>query len=464
MKRHDSQTVARGRLMLSALAIVAVAAAGLGSVGCAGGDNSGADNPGKAGGSSSAEYNTYVGTQTVQWSTPGTASDATFQYGGVWDLSIDDSTEFFDYQNVGHQGQNYFYETSAPYTIPGVGVTLGSLTGNGFLDLTPNGDTVTTPGSYGYALEIPGEAAMLRPGDDTNPPVVAVETSSCLTLTGTPTYQFISLGTPNPIDPIAHVAYGSVQASASGVTWTFSNLKMYAFDGTDLQPTALPTGGCGETAEGFAVSIAPSTATNNVQVTAQAGPSGFFIMDQGQGEPSQFNVAPGATGPIGLVGVEQPSSQLTTSAVVAGKYLGFEFDAIDDLIGRAGTLPVSFGTTAGSGTVMTGGGYKGDDVTQTPGTDIVIDLGAQDAQNGLYKSVTVTVPDPYGKCAAQAYGGTNASGEATCTYTGEAVVGNPGGKYAIFVTVNDIGQQNGETNSGTHYTKYGALDFFLYQQ
>jgi hypothetical protein len=472
MNRQCKQRTEKRSVCVSRLALLLVMGAGLAGVGCGGGSkNNGADNPGVAGGASSAQYKTYIGTQTQDWSNARLIDNGfPFQCGGAWNIALDDSSKFFSYQNPVHEGSGI---AGLPNQLPPLAPTLGSFTGSSFYNLTANGST--TPGGAGYALEVPGEAVVLRPGDDTVAPVVGVETSNCLTLTTPTTYQFISLGTPDPdqsdsnnnVNLGPYVAYGSVQATTSGVTWNFSNLKMYAFDGTDLKPAALPAGGCGETALGFAVTMAASPATNNLEVSMQASPAGYFIMDQGQGAPSLFGLAPGATGPLGLVGVQQPSSQLSTSDVVGAKYLGFQYDAIDDIVlGLPGTLPVAFGQTAGSGTSMIGGAYPNDDVTQTPAGNITIDLGAQDSQNnGLYKSVTVTIPDTYKACIQQSYGGTDANGNPTCIFTGEAVVGNPGGKYAIFVTVNDLSLQTYPSpGTGGSITPYAAMDFFLYQQ
>uniref|UniRef100_A0A372IJY6 Lipoprotein n=1 Tax=Paracidobacterium acidisoli TaxID=2303751 RepID=A0A372IJY6_9BACT len=459
-----------------ALLLVTVVA-GLAGAGCGGGGSKSntADNPGVAGGSSSAQYTTYIGTQSLQWDVSGIPNSTSFQYGGGWAIALDDSSKFFSYQNTEHEGAVI---AGSPSHTPPLAATLGSFTGSSFYSLTANGST--TPGDAGYALEVPGEAVVLRPGNNTIAPAVGVETSNCLTLTKPTTYQFISLGTPDPdstdggggpaLGP--YVAYGSVTAQTNGVTWNFTNLQMFAFDGTNLNATALPAGGCGETALGFAVTIAPSAATNNLNYSLQASPSGYFMVDQDQGAPTLFDFAPAQTGPLGLVGVEQPSSQLSTSAVAGAKYLGFEYDAIDDIVlGLPGTLPVAFGQTgasgaSGSGTAITGGAYPNDDVTQTPAANITIDLGTQDsANNGLYKSVTVTVPDTYKACIQQPYGGTDANGNPTCIFKGEAVVGNPGGKYAIFVTVNDLSLQNyPDPRTGGHVTPYGAMDFFLYQQ
>ena len=113
----------------------------------------------------------------------------------------------------------------------------------------------------------------------------------------------------------------------------------------------------------------------------------------------------------------------------------------------------------GSGTAVTGGAYPNDDVTQTPLSNITIDLGQQDAStNGLYTGVTVTVPDTYSACATTSFGGTDANGNPTCIFHGDAIVGQPNGKYVVFVTVNDV------SLAISHYTADAALDFFLYQQ
>jgi hypothetical protein len=232
---------------------------------------------------------------------------------------------------------------------------------------------------------------------------------------------------------------------------------MYAFDGTDLQPTALPNGACGATQGGYAVAIARGTATSGYPVTAQVSSSGYFILNQGQGTPGTYFGTPTATGAYGLVGVAQPSSQLSTSDLVVAKYAGFEYDPIWDQLGLPGTLPVLF--SGGSGTTLTGGAYPNDDLTQTPATNVTIDIGAQDSSNnGFYKSVTVTVPDTYKGCVKQTYGGTDASENPTCIFTGFAVAGNPNGKFVLFVTVNDLSEQNRGLNP------HAALNFFLYQQ
>jgi hypothetical protein len=443
-----------------------VLTAALLSAGCGGGKTNSAPPPEIPAGSQGSQSHNYVGTQSLDGS--GVLSP-NFKYGGTWAITLDDTTKYFSYQNIGHEGYegvNLISQGSTTWVFPDAVPTVGASTGSGFLNLAATSGSTT--GAAGYAVEVPGEAALLRPGDDTMSPVISVATTGCPTLSGNVTYQFIGLGSPARTDKNTHVAYGSLQASNSATTWNFTNLNMYTFDGTSLSPTALPTGNCGYTQLGYAVSIAPSTATNGFTVTTAVSPSGYFIMDQGQGEVANGYVLEiagggsgsyGPTGPLGLVGVQQPSSALNTSSIVSGKYLGFEFDPVDDSLGKAGTWPVIFGQTAGSGTIMTGGAFPNDDPTQTAPSNITLDLGPQDAKNnGLYTNVTVTVPDIHKGCVQEPFGGTDADGNPTCNFHGVAVVGNPAGKFAIFVTVNDLSQ------AVSHYAADAALHFFLYQQ
>jgi hypothetical protein len=259
-------------------------------------------------------------------------------------------------------------------------------------------------------------------------------------------------------------AYGSVKAVSQGAKWTFSSLTMDMVDGTSLNPApaAIPPGTCALTPEGYAITVPSSPQAGIYPITAAVGPSGYFVLDLGQGR----TLVSASYGEFALAGMVQPSSQLDTTSIVAGKYLGFVFVPLANFLSWFGstvnlgatTAPVAFGQVAASGTVMTGGGYANDDVAQTPAADISLDLGQQDPQNnGLYKSVTVIIADPTGSCVSRPYGGTDAQGNPTCIFPGVAVVGNPENKYAIFVTVDDKRAQ-------TFTVSPTALEFFLYQQ
>lgn len=470
------------------------------SVGCGAGmqASSGVADPPPATPSSSAR--TYTGTQSVDQGQGGAVLLSEYLYGGVWNVTLDDTSNYLSYLNVGHVEYGVSSSSAGPTGFPGSNAgllpavpTVGDFsTVNGFLVLNSN----TPPNFAGYAVEVPGDAISFEPGSLTSALqqngiytaalVVGADMQNCDGIKGTNTYQFISLGVATASETTPAVAYGSVQASNSGATWNFSNLKMFTFDGTTLSPTPVQPGDCALTQEGYAVTTNTTfdlpgfinTVTGvpvpvTVPVTVAISPSGYFVMDQGQGDPSLYNshtLAATPTGPFGLVGVQQPSSQINTANVIAAKYVGFEYDSIlpdyassessSGVLKTTPTLPVTFGQgTVGSGSVMRGGDFPNNDVTKTPNNDITIDLGAEDPQNnGLYTSVTVTVPDTYGSCLQQTYGGKDANGNPTCIFHGDAIVGNPNGKFVVFVTVQDVSE------AARHATTQGALGFYLYQQ
>jgi hypothetical protein len=147
---------------------------------------------------------------------------------------------------------------------------------------------------------------------------------------------------------------------------------------------------------------------------------------------------------------------LTTSniASTSKSYLGFIYEPGYSSLATS-TVPVSF-------TGLTGEEYLNGDVTQglDSTTTTIISLGKQDSTyNGRYNSVSITVLDPNQGCATAGEGtaGVNSDGYVTCTFSGTAMVGNPGGKYAIFIH---------STNWATYKYAVGAQDMniYLFQQ
>ena len=116
---------------------------------------------------------------------------------------------------------------------------------------------------------------------------------------------------------------------------------------------------------------------------------------------------------------------------------------------------------------MIGGLFPNDDVTQPPNADISINFGKQDSTvNGLYPSAVVTRPDPNQNCVtllaqgstAKLTPGSNAQGYPICSFPAIAVIGNPEGKFVIFLdgldyTANSIATQIG-----------APMQIYLYQQ
>jgi hypothetical protein len=367
---------------------------------------------------------------------------------GEWTLTLDNTQNAFSYQSV---------------TYPGSSAS-GALTlSNGFTQLA----------NSGYALEVEGRAAVLRPGSSATPPVFAVPQTSCYAITGRQRFQYIGMQT-GPDGAVGSagptLGYGSIVAStdSTGKAWAFQDLA-----GNIVGGPGTFTGSCGTMGAGMGIALSGPTLLNDLwppdetvetalatggQSNLWVGPSGFIVADQN--DPTMPGI--GAS----VAGVAEPAVSLSTSDVVSHSYLGFLYEPATVPYGGvdatpAMTSPVSFGTVAASGTTMTGGIFPGDDVTQTPNADILMTLGSQNATyNGLYTGVVITVLDPNQNCAnytgsgEKATSSINAQGFFTCSFAGVAIIGNPEDKYAIFVTSYNWAAQLG-----------GApMQFYLFQQ
>jgi hypothetical protein len=387
--------------------------------------------------------NTYIGTQTP----------------GEWSFTLDNTNDVFSYQ---------------PVTYPATATTGTTTTANGFTVLT-SGSTAA-----GLALEVEGRAAILRLGGSTTAPIFGVPQTECYPITGRLTFQYLgSIGVYGPGG--GELPYGSIVASTdtTGASWAFedlegnygtgpasfsascstsSNLSTINFDGTSFTGAETLLDDLG-----FSYSVPSAEIQSNIWI----GPTGFFVADQsvpiGTTLPGSGGII--TSGPYGssVVGVAEPSSALTTSdiASTSKSYLGFIYEP-----GNTGysiptsTVPVSF--TGHASTGLSGEEYLNNDVTQAldPTTAMSISLGKQDSTyNGRYTSVSITVLDPNQGCTTAGKGtaGVNADGYITCTFSGTAMVGNPGGKYAIFINA---------INYAT--TKYAvppqAMNIYLFQQ
>lgn len=349
---------------------------------------------------------------------------------GTWILTLNNTSNTFSYQPV-----TYPASPNAPVS----GTIQAS---HGFTALTANG------GPVGYALEVVGRFAILRPGGVNTAPVLAVPEISCYQITGRSRFQYV--GIPADINAGPTLGYGSVVAStdSTGTSWQFENMQ-----GNIVQGPATFSAKCGTASSQAAISFTgqqsvlnnvwanPATIpTAHTNSTISIGPSGFFVADQS--DPTQA-LPTGAS----VVGVIEPTSALSTSDIALQQYLGFVYQEATP-IGLNGvpptlalTFPVAFGLTGSGGTLLVGGDFPNEDVTQAPNSDMSIVLGNQDpTYNGLYQNASITVLDPTENCAnyqgpgENATSGVNAEGYYTCTFPAVAVVGNPGGKYGIFIT------------------------------
>jgi hypothetical protein len=358
---------------------------------------------------------------------------------GTWTLAIDNTKNTFSYQSV-------TYPSSPNAPVSGtVQVT------HGFTQLTNNGSSV------GYALEVMGRFAILRPGSINAAPVLAVPQTSCYQISGRSRFQYVAVpaGTAGVQTTAPTFGYGSVVAStgSAGKSWQFENMQgnvvsgptsFSAMCGTVGSATAINFTGQQSVLNGlWAPNPEPLTMslTANTNSSISIGPSGFFVSDQS--DPSMAQPT-GAS----VAGVIEPASPLSTSDMTSKQYLGLAYQGATTL-GLNGvpatpplTYAVSFGQPGLVGATLLGGDFPNDDVTQTPNSDMSIILGNQDATySGLYLNVSITVPDPAQNCAnftgypggVTTTSGINAQGYNNCTFSGIAIAGNPEGKYAIFV-------------------------------
>jgi len=348
--------------------------------------------------------------------------------GDMWQVSID------------HTSNNF---SAVDLTNPSAGTVLGSVVDQiGFLGLAQT--NVSPPFQpFGFALEIPGQALLLRPGVDTAA-LAALVPGICLNINGNVTFQFVTLPDQN-WEVGTDAAYGSVQVSAIGSSWNFSNFTQATLDSSQTNAT-LGTGTCATDATGGLVTIPPNP-PSTVSATLGVGPSGFFVADQFLAR---------ASGTSGAAGVIQPSTSVNASNVVGGSYLGFIYEpnviaspttcsadcvAPTQMAAFSGSLTTCQTVPSSSG--MCGGAFFNDNLTnlKQASTDVTIELGTEDPNNfGLYKSATVTLPDPAGSpgtCTAPGVAGTDSESNPTCTLPAIAVVGNPENKFAIFLIAQD---------------------------
>ncbi len=356
---------------------------------------------------------------------------------GLWTITLDNSSNTFSYEAV-----TYPLSPNTPVT--------GSIKPtHGFLTLGPSG------GSGGYALEVLGRMAIFRPGDENTAPVLGVPQTSCYQILGRSRFQYVAIpsGLPGAIYSLPTYGNGGVVAStdSSGKSWQFEDMQ-----GNVVSGPASFIGTCGSVNAQTGISFTGQSSILNNEwsgvgnsgidtLTAPTissifiGPSGFFVADQS--DPTTASPTGGS-----VVGVIQPSAPVNITDITSHQYLGFLYQGPTSIgfngapATPARTLAVSLGQAGGTGGTLLGGDFPKDDVTTAPNSDLSIALGKQDATYaGLYASVSITVSDPAQNCANYTGGGekvsigVDAQGYPTCTFSGAAVVGDPEGKFGIFI-------------------------------
>lgn len=322
-----------------------------------------------------------------------------------------------------------------------------------FSNLTGGFQVLLGPTGYqsGLALEVPGEAIILRPGDTTTAPIFAVEQAFCFAIDGN--VKFLFDLSPGSTQTNGQAFFGRVYAAtdAGGTSWQFNNLTQYQIpDGKDVPPDAIfPTypgsypGTCSASNGAAAVAAAPlenfnltaGGSTYPVPTEYAISPAGFFFADQ-----SYVNV-PSGTGwtipNISAWGVSEPAAPLAVGGVGTANYVGFLFE-----IGQGGgyrTRLVGFGNAPVAGTTMTGGTFPSEDPTQLPTINMSVTFGSQDPlNNGVYYLAKLTTPADgslfTSSCSSY---GVSQDGAQTCINNAVATVGQPNGRYAIVLSAID---------------------------
>ncbi|HUB51910.1 MAG TPA: hypothetical protein VL986_07180 [Terracidiphilus sp.] len=383
---------------------------------------------------------------------------------------------------------NTFVRTT--YSVTGATITdAGDIepSSNGIVGLEPTflagvDGTITqpAPAPQGWAVEIPGQAALVEmavPGvtlaNGQIPPLnyftPAVPSSTCPSFTSPQSFLFVTL--PKPLagasatsiseqtwNPELETAYGSVQVSTKGTSVQLASISQNLFPGfsggSNAPGNPAPSNtsaSCSPSYYGQVISM-PGTVTvtspgGNETATPTAtiaiGASGMLVEDAGsstvQGEP-YYNILGAGFGSIGL---PKPSSD-PTLAVIGATYQGFVTapgsNTGFNLISSFGPASSSQSTCTAfvselsganlspSANTVYGGEYPLNGAASSPlGTancDIAVDLGSPGSvANGMYTAATV-------------YIGTSFPGNginAPYSFPAVAVAGQIDGKSAIFL-------------------------------
>jgi hypothetical protein len=350
-----------------------------------------------------------------------------------WSVTIDHTKSMYSYTNP-----------NSANPVPTTG-SFSVLTGGFLVLLNQSGY------QSGLALEIPGEAIILRPGDSTTAPVFAVQQASCFAIGGNVKFLFaFSPGLSNG----GQAFFGRIYASTNsdGSSWQFNNQTQYqAPNGnvpTDADSPGYPSGFAGScsVSNGSAVVNSSPAAYFNGGPTPPPtlptqyviSPSGFFFENQSYENVISAGIGGWTIPNISAWGVSEPAQPLIVGNIGAATYLGFLFETTNSN-STYRTQVVGFGNAPVAGTVMNGGTFPNDDPTQTANANMSVTFGTQDPlNNGSYYLAKLTTPDDgtnfTDSCLTY---GLSKSGTPTCTNDAVATVGYLNGQYAIIISATD---------------------------
>lgn len=357
----------------------------------------------------------------------------------LWSVTIDHNANTFSYQagsgaSAGPSGKGTFFDR------------------NGFLLLLDQRGF-----QLGYALEIPGRIAIVRPGNSTTAPIFSIQQQDCFPVTGN--VKFLHIFVPASTSAGA-ATYGKIYATSNdGKAWAFDGQERYqaplGSDPTSAYIPSYPTslsGACSASGGSALVNVSPSAAYK-VPTRYLVNPAGFFLGDQEFRSVGQL----ASYGNVAAFGIAESPAAVNTANVAKGSYVGFLFETNNS---SYTTQLVGFGKVPSSGGVISGGTYPSEDPSLEPDTSMSINFGKQDPlNNGLFYRATLTLPiAPGANCAKP---GTGERGNPTCTYNAVAMVSTvlvdpsntvlpPNGRadpdlmesrYVIYLTSFDSGNQ-----------------------
>jgi hypothetical protein len=355
----------------------------------------------------------------------------------LWSVTIDRSNNTYSYGPT---------SGGTPATTGSIAV----LNNNFIVLLGPNGY------QNGLAVEVPGQAVILRPGDSTEPLVFAVQQTSCFSIGGNVKFLYaLSPGISGPSDPFFGRIYAATNSDKSD--WQFNNqtnyVSPYQFEVESKSdvPSAADFPGypadfsatC-NAAQGVATVSATPLAYFNDGATTFSVPTQFVISPAGMFfENQNYTNVPSTEGwqyqNISAWGLGESPTPVSVGVAATASYAGFLFET-DFSSASFRTRLVGFGNAPISGTVMNGGTFPNEDPTQLPDINMSVTFNAEDPlNNGLYYAAKLTIPNDApstftGSCLTY---GVSQTGSSTCTNDGVAIVGDQNGVYTIIMSASD---------------------------
>jgi len=324
-----------------------------------------------------------------------------------------------------------------------------------------NNNFVILLGQNGYqsglAVEVPGQAILLRPGDSTVPLVFAVQQPSCFPIVGNVKFLYaLSPGINGPSSPF----FGQIYAATSpdGSSWQFNNQTNYV---SPYQFAVLENSNVPSAAEfpGYPADFPATCSSADGAATLSASPLAYFNSGgKTFSVPTQFVVSPGGLffedqnygnvpstegwqyPNVSAWGLSESPLPLPVGGVATANYLGFLFES-NPSIARYRTRLVGFGNAPISGTVMDGGTFPSEDPTQPLNLNMSVTFNSQDPlNNGVYYLAKLTIqndaPSTF-TAGCLSYGVDPTTGNSTCTDDGVLMVGKQNGSYTIVMSASD---------------------------